>query len=78
MPWRMLMLDAVAGPRSVLAQQVANKALVAPIVLLIVIVGGAALVVLRLRRRARSGPGRCRGCGYDLAGISGPCPECGR
>jgi hypothetical protein len=27
------------------------------------------------RRHAREG--NCRKCGYDLAGISGPCPECG-
>jgi hypothetical protein len=22
--------------------------------------------------------GRCLGCGYDLSGVSGKCPECGR
>ncbi|HSI37414.1 MAG TPA: hypothetical protein VK986_27745 [Tepidisphaeraceae bacterium] len=32
--------------------------------------------VLRQRRRRRQG--RCLGCGYDLRGSSGACPECGR
>lgn len=35
-------------------------------------------LVGRLRRRRRSGPGRCRRCSYDLTGnTSGVCPECG-
>ena len=33
------------------------------------------LVPLRRRRRARRG--RCPTCNYDLAGLAGPCPECG-
>jgi hypothetical protein len=33
----------------------------------------------RDRRRVRwSREGRCVGCGYDLSGVSGKCPECGR
>ncbi|MEZ0267835.1 MAG: hypothetical protein ACAI43_24170, partial [Phycisphaerae bacterium] len=32
--------------------------------------------LLRDRRRRRQG--RCLGCGYDLRGSSGACPECGR
>lgn len=28
-------------------------------------------------RRQLALVGRCSGCGYDLAGITGPCPECG-
>lgn len=34
--------------------------------------------VLRLRRRARRRGNRCEGCGYDLRGSGGRCPECGR
>ncbi len=30
-----------------------------------------------LRRWRRRRGGRCGRCGYDLAGIDGPCPECG-
>jgi hypothetical protein len=31
------------------------------------------------RARWRARIGKCRGCGYDLAGIStGVCPECGK
>ncbi len=30
----------------------------------------------RQRRRARIG--KCRNCGYDISGITGPCPECGQ
>jgi hypothetical protein len=33
----------------------------------------------RDRRRVRwSREGRCVGCGYDLSGVSGKCPECGK
>jgi hypothetical protein len=32
----------------------------------------------RLRKRLRSGSNLCVHCGYDLRGISGQCPECGR
>jgi hypothetical protein len=33
----------------------------------------------RDRRSVRwSREGRCAGCGYDLSGVSGKCPECGR
>ena len=33
----------------------------------------------RDRRRVRwAREGRCVGCGYDLSGVSGKCPECGR
>lgn len=28
-------------------------------------------------RGRRPLPGHCRKCGYDLTGITGPCPECG-
>jgi len=36
-------------------------------------------VVMALRRNPLQGPGRCRACGYDLAGHRPParCPECG-
>lgn len=34
-----------------------------------------ALTLLRRHRRRRAG--RCRACGYDLAGIGDKCPECG-
>ncbi|MFG0283573.1 MAG: hypothetical protein ACF8R7_04060 [Phycisphaerales bacterium JB039] len=30
-----------------------------------------------LRRRLRARRGRCPKCNYDLAGLDGPCPECG-
>lgn len=30
-----------------------------------------------LRRRRRMRRGLCVGCGYDLRGSTGPCPECG-
>lgn len=30
-----------------------------------------------IRRRMRGRRGSCVRCGYDLGGISGPCPECG-
>jgi hypothetical protein len=36
------------------------------------LLGRAARRVLRRRK-----PGVCATCGYDLNGISGPCPECG-
>jgi len=43
--------------------------------------GAVALGLVELvrlaRRTRRSSHGRCRSCGYDLAGINGPCPECG-
>ncbi|MFG0286505.1 MAG: hypothetical protein ACF8R7_18985 [Phycisphaerales bacterium JB039] len=38
---------------------------------------GAPLMARRLRRRLRARRGRCPTCNYDLAGIDGPCPECG-
>lgn len=41
--------------------------------------GIPAAVMLRteLKRRREARLGKCRECSYDLAGISGPCPECG-
>jgi hypothetical protein len=30
-----------------------------------------------LRKAKRAPPGHCPQCGYNLAGIRGPCPECG-
>jgi hypothetical protein len=33
--------------------------------------------LLRRRQRERVVTGRCLGCGYDLRGSSGRCPECG-
>ncbi|MFG0284780.1 MAG: hypothetical protein ACF8R7_10205, partial [Phycisphaerales bacterium JB039] len=35
------------------------------------------LTFLPLRRRLRARRGRCPKCNYDLAGLAGPCPECG-
>jgi hypothetical protein len=48
-----------------------------PLVLVSIPMGLAWRGWLRTRRRQRTG--KCRGCGYDLAGLSGgqPCPECG-
>jgi hypothetical protein len=34
------------------------------------------LVEMTTRRRLREGA--CRSCAYDLTGITGPCPECGK
>lgn len=57
----------------------------APTAASLVIAGGAglgagtlAVVVLRLVRAThRRANGRCHRCGYDIRGVSGPCPECG-
>jgi hypothetical protein len=39
----------------------------------------AAVLFYRDRRSVRwTCEGRCARCGYDLAGVSGRCPECGR
>ena len=35
------------------------------------------LSLVPLRRRLRARRGRCPKCNYDLAGLTGPCPECG-
>ena len=35
------------------------------------------LSIFPLRRRLRARRGRCPKCNYDLAGLAGPCPECG-
>ncbi len=32
----------------------------------------------RVRQRRRAMVGRCPRCAYDLTGITGPCPECGK
>jgi hypothetical protein len=34
-------------------------------------------VAVRVRARRRAARGQCRACGYDRAGVPGPCPECG-
>jgi hypothetical protein len=34
-------------------------------------------LVLERRPRKLAMLGHCRACGYDLTGITGPCPECG-
>ena len=42
---------------------------------------GAVLVglwVVGVHQRRRAMAGHCNRCGYDLSGIIGPCPECGR
>ena len=44
--------------------------------------GGAALLValvlfFALRRKPKPVPEACAKCGYDLTGVSGPCPQCG-
>ena len=35
------------------------------------------LSLVPLRQRLRARRGRCPKCNYDLAGLDGPCPECG-
>lgn len=44
--------------------------------------GGASIVLgsaffISRRERIRVQDGHCPSCGYDLTGITGPCPECG-
>jgi hypothetical protein len=46
--------------------------------LLTVAAATAALWYLDRRSVRWSHEGRCVGCGYDLSGVSGKCPECGR
>lgn len=41
-------------------------------------VSSAALFYDDRRSRRWTREGRCVGCGYDLSGASGKCPECGR
>jgi len=36
------------------------------------------MIRARFVQRRRISAGRCAGCGYDLRGVSGRCPECGR
>lgn len=42
------------------------------------LIGLPVLGLPALRRSARRRRGRCLGCGYDLSGGTGQCPECGR
>ena len=37
----------------------------------------ASMAAILFWRARRQPPGYCLKCGYDLAGITGPCPECG-
>jgi hypothetical protein len=52
----------------------------APLWLLFLILGPwTTWLFHRDRRHVRwAREGRCVGCGYDLSGVTGPCPECGR
>jgi hypothetical protein len=45
---------------------------------LFALVPAAAFLAGGARRWARRRRGRCAWCGYDLRGVSGRCPECGR
>jgi hypothetical protein len=42
------------------------------------LIGGGASVITRRREAARRLAGQCSACTYDITGITGPCPECGR
>jgi hypothetical protein len=42
------------------------------------VVAGCVLVPGVVRRRLRIRAGRCPACGYQIMGMTGPCPECGR
>ncbi len=41
------------------------------------IVPAGSLIAGSVRRWNRRARGRCPACRYDLAGVDGPCPECG-
>lgn len=54
--------------------------LLAVVVLIVIEIGGIYRVVVLVRkwRRASMSVRRCSECGYNLAGASGRCPECGK
>ncbi len=45
----------------------------------VLLLGGLALGLVAVRFGGRQQPDarKCSHCGYDLTGITGPCPECG-
>lgn len=42
------------------------------------VVTGVPYLLARPARLYRKSRGLCPACGYSLAGVGGPCPECGR
>ncbi|HZW06485.1 MAG TPA: hypothetical protein VFF65_05125 [Phycisphaerales bacterium] len=66
------------GP--LLGQQTANRVLLAPIILVGALAGIAFIIgrIVRRRSRRQARVITCPSCAYDLTGITGPCPECGK
>ena len=62
----------------VLPNEVLVKGSLCDIVLAMGLLGMGILSVRVVRRSRRRRLGLCVGCGYDLSGVSGKCPECGR